>query len=215
VTRPGLRAGTNGPDASAVRRVSLNRQAVMRYLADAAFRSVGLALDSLEVVDIPEAARPAALASGAVDAALAGEPHLTRTVRGGQARPWIPITAVLPEVEVSLLFFGRRLVEREPEAGTRFMVAYLQALRQLSEGKTPRNVELLAQATGDDPELLREACWPFGPTDGRVRMESVMGFQEWASAHGLLDRIVAADQIWDARFVRAAGEILGKPLPKN
>jgi NitT/TauT family transport system substrate-binding protein len=208
VARPGLLEKAKGSGPPPIARVSLNRQAVMRYLADAAFRSVGISLDSLNVVDIPEAARPAALASGAVDATLAGEPFLTRTVRAGQGTPWIRIIDVLPDVEISLIFFGRRLIEQDPDAGTRFMVAYLQALRQLSQGKTPRNLELMAQATGDDPKLLRAACWPFGPTDGRVRMASVMSFQTWADAHGLLDRIVPAAQIWDPRFVDGAHRIL-------
>lgn len=209
VARPGLLQESGGrPVPSQVRRASLNRQAVMLYLADVAFESVGLDMDSMEVVDVPNASEQEALATGAVDAALAGEPFLTRTLEAGTADLWVPVLDAMPDAEISLLFFGRRLIEDDSAAGTRFMVAYLQALRQLAEGKTERNLELIAQATGDDTELLRRACLPFGPTDGRVRMESVMKFQEWAESRGLIDHAVQADRLWDPRFVERANRVL-------
>jgi len=205
LARPGLLDSAAGRVApTSVQRISLNRQVAMRYLADVALASMGVALDSLEVVDIPTAAQPEALASGAVDAALAGEPFLSRTLQARKGDVWIPIVDVIPDAEVSLLFFGRRLLEEDREAGVRFLAAYQRALRQLAEGKTERNVALIAEATGDDPELIRQACLPFGPTDGRVRMASVMRFQEWAARRGLLDQVVPADVLWDSTFIERA-----------
>jgi len=210
VTRPGLLAESHGrPTQAMVRKVSLNRQAAMLYLADAAFRHAGLEMSRMEIVDLPNAAEPHALASGAVDAALAGEPFLTRTVRTGTGEAWLSVVDALPEVEISLLFFGRRLIEGDPDTGTRFMVAYLQALRQLAAGKTDRNLELIAQATGDDPALLRHSCLPFGPTDGRVRIGSVLKFQAWAATRGLIERPIDASELWDPRFVEGANRALG------
>lgn len=206
VTRPGLQeagAGTRLP----IRRVSINKQAVMRYLADTALASRGFRLDSLQMVDIPNAAEPEALASGAVDAALAGEPFFTRTVRAGRAEAWIAITDVLPDVEVTLIFFGRRLLGEHRDIGARFLAAHAEALRLLSSGKSDRLVAILAEATKEDPEVLRAACWPFGPTDGRVRLGAVRSYQRWAFAHGLLDSLIADDRLWDGSFLDAAEAI--------
>jgi len=205
LARPGLVDSVGDRMApGSVRRISLNRQIAMRYLADVALAAMGIALDSLEVVDVPTAAQAEALASGAVDAALAGEPFLSRTLQARKGDLWIPIVDMIPDAEISLLFFGRRLLEEDRDAGVRFLVAYHRALRQLAEGKTERNLALIAEATGDDPELLRKACLPFGPTDGRVRMASVMRFQEWAAGRGLLDQVVPEDALWDSSFIERA-----------
>ena len=206
VTRPGLQGQARG-GVLPVRRLSINKQAVMRYVSDRALASRGFVLDSLETVDIPEAAEPEALATGAVDAALTGEPFFSRTVRAGKAEPWIAITDAIPDAEITLLFFGRRVLEEEPDAGVRFLAAHAEALRLLSEGKTERNLTLLAQATREDPEVLRAACWPFGPTDGRVRMPAVMDFQRWALARRLLDSLVSPERLWDGRFLDSARAI--------
>lgn len=201
VARPGLLAGSVRGRRPPVRRVSLNRQAVMMWLADEAFASVGLDMDSLEIVDIPNAVEADAIESGAVDAALAGEPWLSRTLAAGKADSWIRITDVMPDVEVTLLFYGERLVERDRDAGVRFLRALDSALRKLSEGPTSENVALLADVTGEDPAVIRGACWAFAPGDGRVRLESVMRFQDWAARRGLIDRVVTGAELWDGGFV--------------
>jgi NitT/TauT family transport system substrate-binding protein len=200
LARPGLLEEPEVSGHPPVRRVSLNRQAVMMWLADEAFASVGLNLDSLEIVDIPNAVEADAIESGAVDAALAGEPWLSRTVSAGKADPWIAITDVMPDVEVTLLFYGARLIERERDAGARFLRALDSALRMLGQGPTSDNVELLAKVTGEDPAVLRGACWSFEQGDGRVRIESVMRFQNWARRRGLIDRILTGPQLWDPGF---------------
>lgn len=203
VTRPGLQRSSAGARLP-IRRVSINRQALMRYLSDAALASRGYRLDSLQMVDIPNAAEAQALESGAVDAALAGEPHFTRTVRAGKAEQWIAIADAMPDVEITLIFFGRRLLGEHREVGARFLAAHAEALRTLGAGKTDRLVSILADATGEDPEVLRAACWPFAPTNGRVRLDALMGFQRWALARGMLDSLIADDLLWDGRFLEAA-----------
>lgn len=59
------------------------------------------------------------------------------------------------------------------------MVAYLSAVDQYSEGKSARNIEILARRTGLDEALLRKACWPSVRGDGRVDMGSMLEFQRW------------------------------------
>jgi hypothetical protein len=61
-------------------------------------------------------------------------------------------------------------------------------------------VELLAKVTGEDPAVLRGACWSFEQGDGRVRIESVMRFQNWARRRGLIDRILTGTELWDPGF---------------
>lgn len=204
VARPDvLASAADGGDVS-VRRISVNRQAVMRYLAAAALAHVGVDLDSLQIVSIPPAARLDALASGSIDAVLAGEPFLTRTLASGEAVEWVGLEQALPGVQFSFIFFGRRLLEVEPEAGERFLAAYLEAMRQLALGKTPENIRRVARATGEDPAMLEKVCWPFHPTDGQINATGVVRFQEWAVQRGLLDEVVPESSFWDPAYVDRA-----------
>jgi NitT/TauT family transport system substrate-binding protein len=100
------------------------------------------------------------------------------------------------------------LLDQDPEAGKRFMTAYLKAVRQYNQGKTERNLDILAKHTELDRELLRRACWPVMRDDGQVNLQSLIEFQSWAQTKGLIDRPVTADQLWDASFINHATQAL-------
>lgn len=204
IARPDLLASASESGLVPVRRISVNRQAVMRYLASEALAQVGVDLDSLQVVSIPPAVRLDALASGSIDAVLAGEPFLTRTLASGKAVEWVGVEQALPGVQFSFIFFGRRLLEVEPEAGARFLAAYLKAARQLARGKTPENIRRVARATGEDPATLERVCWPFHPTDGQINATGVVRFQEWAVERGLLDNVVPESSFSDPSYIKRA-----------
>ena len=211
LARPGLLEGTPTGAVPTVRRISVSKQAVMRYLAEHALAHVGVEMDSIQLVDIPPAVRPDALASGAIDAILAGEPFLTRTLETRKAARWVGVHEALPGTQFSFIFFGRRLLEQDRDAGERFLAAYLRALRELGEGKTPENISLVARATGEDVALLSRMCWPFDRTDGRINVESVLHFQEWAVEQRLLDEVVSAEDFWDPSFIDRAHRLLAGP----
>ena len=102
-------------------------------------------------------------------------------------------------------------MEENPDAGRRFMVAYLKAVWQYNQGKTERNLEILAEYTGLDRELLNQACWPTARNDGQINVESILDFQAWAVEKGYLDSLVTEEQFWDPGFVEYANEVLDTP----
>ncbi|MDH3734137.1 MAG: ABC transporter substrate-binding protein [Gemmatimonadota bacterium] len=220
LARPGLlphiepadsRSGEGSRSSSApaaVSRVSVNRQAVMRYVADRILARRGLDLDDLHIVDVPPAARIEALRTGAIDATLAGEPFLTRTLTAGAGEVWSTLDEALPGSRLSFLFFGPRLLDADRDVGERFLAAYLEALDQLAAGKTPRNRDRLAQAIEEDAEVLGQACWPFADADGRPEPDMLMDFQTWAVERGLLDEIVPLERLWDDSLLTRAHAIL-------
>jgi NitT/TauT family transport system substrate-binding protein len=211
IARPGLLAEPRSPGtAPHIRRISVDRQAAMVFFIDEALASVGVNLDTLEQAYVPHAAEPEALASGAIDVALAGEPFLRRSLGEGRAEQWIGVEDVLPGIEFSVLLFGERLLERERAAGDRFIAAYLEANRRLAEGKTPRNLELVGDFLDEDAAALTDICWPFETTDGRVRTDYLMRFQQWAARKGLIDRVATADELIDTTFVERASHILNE-----
>jgi NitT/TauT family transport system substrate-binding protein len=142
-----------------------------------------------------------ALRTGSVDAAFVLEPWVTEIERAGTAVVFASAAQVLPNYQHMVIAYGPSLLARNPDAGRRFMAAYLGAVRQYNRGKTARNVDVLARNTGLDAGLLRAACWPAMRSDGRVDEVSLGEFQRWGRRRGFLDRELAPGQYWDATFL--------------
>jgi NitT/TauT family transport system substrate-binding protein len=209
IARPGLLDEPRAVDTPPhLRRISVDRQAAMVFFIEEALASVGIRLDTLERVYVPHAAEPDALASGAIDVALAGEPFLTRTLHAGKAVPWIGLEDVLPGIEFSVVFFGRRLLDEDRDAGVRFLAAFLEANRILAEGKTAANLAIVADFLGDDAASLEEICWPFQPSDGAIRTDYLMRFQRWELSRGWIDRIATETDLIDPAFLVHAKRIM-------
>jgi NitT/TauT family transport system substrate-binding protein len=100
-------------------------------------------------------------------------------------------------------------LKKNPEAGRRFMVAYLKGVRQYNQGKTERNLEIMSKHTRLDKSILQDACWPQISDDGGINTQSVLDFQDWAVAKGLQDsKKLSAEQMWEPSFVNHANQVL-------
>ena len=161
-----------------------------------------------ETVEIPSAMVPEALGKGQLDAALASEPWVTRILRDGSGDILVPAQEVIPDGQTSVVLFGRKLLVENRDAGKRFMVAYLKAVRQYDKGKTERNLEILGKYTGLEDELLRLACWQSLRVNGEIDVQGVLDFQEWAAEKGLIKRKLGVDQFWDPSFIEHANQVL-------
>ncbi len=107
-----------------------------------------------------------------------------------------------------MVFFGRAFLDEDPDAGNRFMLAYLRAVRHYNRGKTARNLESVARHTRLDRSIVEAACWPAIRDDGAVNLESIADFERWAIGRKLLDAALPSGTIWDGRFVDHANGIL-------
>jgi NitT/TauT family transport system substrate-binding protein len=173
--------------------------------------TIDVSIDDLALTDLPSAAEGEAMNRGALDFAVSGEPWLTRMLQAGHSSVLMPIQQVMPNAQYSVVLFGPNLLDVDSSAGRKFIIAYLKGVRQLSLGKTERNIEVLAEQTGLDPAFLQEACWPSIRLDGSIDSESVFDFQTWAVQQGYLDSLVSEDQFWNPSFVEYASEVLGAP----
>jgi NitT/TauT family transport system substrate-binding protein len=180
------------------------------YYLEQVLGPVGLTLDDIEIVDIPAPQVEAeALAEGSLALGFFAEPWLSRLLQAGQGVVWMPSEQVIPDFQFAAIIYGPTLLEQNPDLGQRFMVAYLKAVRQFNEGKSERNLELVAEFTGLEQELLMEACWPPLRNDGQLNTESILDFEAWALGEGLLDSMVAEEDFWDPSFVDYANQVLG------
>jgi NitT/TauT family transport system substrate-binding protein len=193
------------------RRVSTERTSPSYYRFNKFLVAAGLTLDDLIVIDIPAAAKFDAFETGALDVATASEPWVTRYKRAGNALLWSRTSDHLPGFQFGHLLFGKSLLVDNPEAGQRFVLAYLKAVRHLNaEGKSERHIEILAKYTGLDKDLLAEACWPPLRHDGRAQADSLDAYQHWALEQGLVDHIVPIETLYDSRFIERANRLLAE-----
>jgi len=190
------------------RRFAVNPTAVQGYFLDLVLQSKGLTYDDVEVLDLPDPALLDALANGAIDFAAMSEPWTTRLQQAGVADSWIPGSDFIPDFPLGVVSFGPNLLEKHPEVGQRFINAYLKAVRQYNEGKTARNLEIIAQYTELEMELLQATCWPSMRDSGAINLERLMEFQRWGMEKGEIDAILTEEQLMEPRFINAANAAL-------
>ena len=186
---------------------------IMQYMLDVLLASVGLTLDDLRFGDIPPAVQMDALANGAIDLTPVSEPWVTRFLESGSAVIWKTGPEVTPNFQYAVIAFGPSLLGENRDVGKRFMLAWLQAVRQYNQGKTDRNLEIASRQTGLDIELLRKMAWPLIRSDGRVELKGIRDFQTWCVEKGFQDRPVPDDRIYDPAFVEFANAALAQAPP--
>lgn len=167
-----------------------------------------LTVDDLNLTTLPPGAFADALNNGSVDLVSTQEPNITRLLQTTDTEVLVDYAGYMDNASAAFLVYSERLLLENPDLGRRFMVAYLQGVRQYMEGKTERNLELAAEFTSLDTQLLQDACWSTMRTDGRMDYQYTLPWQEWEFAAGRLTRILAEEEFWDPSFVEYALEQL-------
>jgi ABC-type nitrate/sulfonate/bicarbonate transport system substrate-binding protein len=188
-----MRAGSDGPS---------------RYITERLLALRNIPIKSLEVVNLPEVVMYGALESGAVDAIATSEPTLSRLSK--ISRLWVYGQQATPDLQWGVIAFSERLLTTDRDLGVRFIRAYRRGVAQLAQGKTQRNVEIIAKATGDGVDVIRDACWPSFRADSRINWASIEEFQVWARANGIMEHVVTQEQAWDSSFLVASDSALKK-----
>lgn len=190
LVRPDLVGGQELADAEHLkgRHLATNPVGPEGFYTERVLQDFGLKLEDMVVDDIPSSALIDALKNGSIDIANASEPWVTRIVQSGAGFLWKSANEVAPDFQVGVMLFGPTLLEKDRQLGERVMRAYLRGLRQYNEGKTERNLDIIAKATELDPELLKASCWPAMRSYGTmINADSLIEFQQWLVEKGHLD----------------------------
>jgi NitT/TauT family transport system substrate-binding protein len=190
--------------------MSIELNTIEEYLLEEALVAQDIELDiaTLRVEDLPPPVLQEALLNGTIHTGYASEPWVTRATETGEAEVWLSAEEIAPNLQASMMLYGPRLLNEDPELGERFMIAYLQGVRRYNEGVTERTVEILHQYTDLEPTLIEAACWTAISDDGAIRTEGLMAFQEWLIEREMMDEIVPVEDFWNPRFVEAAVAVL-------
>jgi len=161
--------------------------------------------NDVEVIDLDYPSAVIALKNSAVDAAILTEPYLTQAMNSGAAVVLVPGSVFSPDFPFPV-YYGTAFLDKNPELGRRFMVAYLQGVKQYNEGKTERNLEILQIHTKLDREMLNQSCWLPIAEDGVVIRQPVMEYMDWLYDNGYISRKLDEDQIFDLSYATYAHE---------
>lgn len=188
-------------------RVAVVRGGTAEYLTEKLLERAHTSAADVVLVQMPQGSLVAG--GGKIDAVrFIGEPHLSALVADGSTRIIATIEELAPGVEGTVLVYGKRLLRDDADLGRRVMRAYLRGVRRYNEGKTERNVAIIARYTKLPADVVRRSCWVSVANDGRVDPRAVQPFLDWALAKHYLDAPVPADRWWNPAFVDAANRAM-------
>ena len=165
----------------------------------------------MELVKLSPQDNYAAFDNRAIALAVTGPPHIQQLNDLGYAVTLESDSKLMPGFQLSYIIFGPSLLDDNRELGNRFMIAYLQGLRQYAQGKTERNLEIIEKYIGLDKETLLNMCWSPAYRDGHIIVEDILTYQDWLYESGLVDEKVAGEQLVDTSFIDYANKELGPP----
>jgi NitT/TauT family transport system substrate-binding protein len=166
-----------------------------------------LTTDDVTVVNMDFASGVVAFKNGGIDAGLLSEPYLTQALNSGSAVVLIPTEVYAPDWPTPL-YYGPAILDKDPELGRRFMVAYLQGVKRYNEGKTERNLAILGNYTRLDSELLNQSCWHPIAQNGDLPTKPVRDYMDWMYANKQITQNPDDDLLFDMSYVNYANGVL-------
>jgi NitT/TauT family transport system substrate-binding protein len=186
-------------------------------------KSVGLAYSDVETVNLPFPEHVVALKNKSVDASVSVEPGPAIAIKNGDAVLLKSDDEVLPYHQIAVLLYSEDFAVKRAEAATRFMRAYVRAVRfyngALKDGRLdgPNADEVIQILSESTPIKSREIYKSITPTgmnpDGRVNKESLAYDLAFYTEQGLIHRKIDLDQLIDMSFVESVLNSAGTYRP--
>jgi len=156
-----------------------------------------------------------ALANNSIDAAMLIEPFVAQGIAKGIIDPWKDPKDYDPEAQTALLVYGTSMTKR-PELANRFMVAYIQSLRDYNDAffknKNKKEIiDILIKISVIKDPMLYEQMFPVGLNpEGYVRMKGIDMDLDWYKQNNLLQKDIKVEDTVDNQYVDFALKQLGK-----
>ncbi len=184
---------------------------IFEFALDRLLKENGLSQTDVQLVNIQDnPTRLQGLGNGSIDLAPLGEPWITRAQAAGAGDIWMPLSRVIPDYPSGVFEFGPTILNDNPDAGVRFMVAYLKALQEYDRGKTEDNLAIIAKYTKLTPQEVKNVCWDSYRADGKIDPQILTDFAQWTVEKGYVDTPLSIDKIWDPQFVDQANKLVNK-----
>ncbi len=181
----------------------------------------GLTMNDVEVVYLGFPQHFAALANGAIDAALTAQPTTNTAIAKGVATPIAQDTDAIPEHQIAVMLYSGAFIKEQPEAARRFMRAYLRGVRDQNDALAPDGnytgtkgdeiVAILAEyGPFKDPAIYRSFVLNNMDPNGDMRVESLQQDYEILKQQGLVKGDFDVKKMIDTSFRDWAVQQLGR-----
>ncbi len=200
------------------KRVSTNvLGSATEYWVQSALLKGGLTIDDVQLVAVNFPEVPAALANGAIAAGLLGEPLATLAEDQGQI---VRLSEdFVNGVQVTALYYSGEFMRAQPKLAVGFMVAWLQASRDLFNDGYKRDdvAAIVERYTRVPAPVVKRARPPFHEPNGQMNFNDFKRLQEFFKRRGQLtyEKPLEPKQYIDTSYVRAALRILGPFKPSR
>ena len=175
----------------------------------------GLTPRDVTIEDIGFQDQPAAMANGKIDAAVMVEPFGTATESRGIGKIVLTLDQLLPDFQVSLIYYNTQWARDHPDDARRWMVAYVKALRYYNHTLRDRRVrddviEILSARTPiKDRAVYDKMVWPGFHPDGVVTTRGLLEYERWLLNERQISEFLPPARFIDQAYAQHAVKVLG------
>jgi NitT/TauT family transport system substrate-binding protein len=154
------------------------------------------------------------LGNKSIDAAMIIEPFVTLSINKDLADPWKDPVDYDPDAQTALLVYGTSMT-KNPDVANRFMVAYIQSLRDYNDGFVKNKnrgeiIDILCKYSVIKDPALYEKMFPTGLNpNGYIRAKGIVMDLDWYKENNLLKSDIKFDDAVDNQYVDFAVKALG------
>jgi NitT/TauT family transport system substrate-binding protein len=180
--------------------------------------AAGLRIKDIDLKYLAFTQMGAALANGALDAALEVAPFTDIAIEQEIAVPWIDpeegYTKRLPLTNVAYIA-NTEWIKQSPEVAKRLFVALAHAGRDYCQAyhHGPNRAEvvdiMVKNKIVTDRDLLDRMDWQARSPDGEFKLDSVDSVQTFFNQEAMIDKTAPRERLVDASFAQAAAKELG------
>lgn len=184
------------------KRIAMTRLASpTAFNMDACLAKGGLTRDDIKIVVMEDNLAAAGLKADTVDVLVSTseEIHLSHLRDHIVLGP--SVVDAIPGYVYSYIVFGRRFLDGDVAVGGRFLRAYLRGASDFVAGKNPQFLLDFIRSNGLDPDTPDRLCRQTTALDGRVPLEDIQRFADWAVLRELCQGPVKAEDLVDLRFI--------------
>ncbi|MEZ4570815.1 MAG: ABC transporter substrate-binding protein [Thermomicrobiales bacterium] len=168
------------------KKVSVNARGATEYWLDQALRTGGLTIEDIDLQELGFGDVAAALSSGAIDAAMLGEPLATQAENEGIAVRLA--NDFVSDFQPTFVYVNPAFAEENPELVTGFVTGFLQGCRDLmaDDWDNQDNLAFLNRHTQVPVDLIKESSRTYCEPNGEIDASDLETLQEFFAERGLL-----------------------------
>jgi NitT/TauT family transport system substrate-binding protein len=181
-----------------------------------ALEAQGMSLADLDVVDVTLPDTNAALGNRLLDAAMQVDPLLTLGAASGLFTVLHRSDELYPNQQNAFILYSADFARSQPEAGRRWMVAYLRGVREYVDafikghGRDEVAAIMARMTPVKDLALYHQMVPAYVDPNGRLNIRTLVEAQDWYAANGFVPQKVDVAALADYQFLDYAIGLLGE-----